>query len=151
MSDTKLTIEQKKDWAKIIYTKEGVTVFKKIAERVGVQPRTISNWVEDGNWEKMRKNMVLTRSEQLSKMLSELEELNSYIASKPTGMRFADSKEADVRSKLTSDIKKLENEASIAETIDVCSNIIEWLAQHDTDRSKEISDTLDNYIKHMLK
>lgn len=151
MKDTELTIEQKKDWAKMIYTKEGITVFKEIAERVGVQARTISKWAEEGNWEKMRKNMVLTRSEQLSKMLSELEELNTHIENKPAGKRFADTKEADIRSKLTADIKKLETDASLAETIDVCSNIIDWLSELDLERTKEMSDLFDDYIKYLLK
>jgi len=151
MKNDELNIEQKKDWAKMLYVKENVTVFKTIAERVGVQPRTISKWVESENWEKLRKNTVLTRSEQLSKLLSQLEEFNAYIETKPQGMRFAESKEADARRKLIADIKALESEASISETVSVCSNIVDWLSELDFDRAKEISDLFDDYIKYLLK
>lgn len=151
MNNGSLDIEQKKEWAKSLYVRENITVFKVIAERVGVQARTVSKWVDTENWEKLRKNTVLTRAEQLSKMLSQLEEFNTYIESKPEGRRFADSKEADARRKLIMDIKALETNASISESISVCSSIVDWLSQTDLDRAKDVSDLFDNYIKHLLK
>lgn len=151
MSDTNLTIEQKKEWAKLLYVKENVTTYKILAVRVGVQARTISKWAEEGEWDKLRKNVVLTRSEQLSKLLSQLEAFNSYIEAKPQGYRFADSKEADARRKLIADIKALEADASIAEAINVCTSITNWLAKFDLEKAKNISDLFDNYIKFLLK
>jgi transposase len=146
-----LTLAQKKEWAKTLYLKENMTTFKTLAERVGVGAHTISKWVEAGNWEKLRQNTLLTRQEQLCKLLAQLEEFNNYIEAKPEGLRFADSKEADARRKLIADIKALETEASIAETVSVCSNIVEWTAKLNLDNAKQIIDLFDDYIKYLLK
>ena len=52
-----LTNEQKKAWAKTLYTRETLTQAE-IAERVGVSRVTVNNWIGKGNWEQDRKSVV---------------------------------------------------------------------------------------------
>ena len=59
-----LTNEQKKDWAKMLYTKETLTQAE-IAERVGVSRVTVNNWINKENWEQLKASVTITREEQL--------------------------------------------------------------------------------------
>ena len=148
---TALSNQQKKDWAKTLYLRENMTVQKELAARVGVNPNTIGRWIQDEGWEKLRSNVLMTREEQLQNLLTELEELNNFIKSKKDGLRFADSKEADVRRKLIKDIKDLETKASIAEIIETAKRFIRWVSAFDIDKGKEISGLFDSFIKENLK
>lgn len=146
----KLTNKQKKDWAKTLYLKERLTQ-KELAGRVGVSENTISKWVNDEGWEKLRKNMMLTREEQMQLMLNELEALNTFIQKKPAGERFADSKEANIRRNLVKDIKELETKASLAEIIETGKRFIKWLSVADIKKAREIADLFDAFIKDNLR
>lgn len=147
----KLNNDQKKELAYMLYTKEGVTVHKVLAKRVDATPKTISKWIVEGKWEKRRQNMLLTREEQMQNLLIELEELNAYIKTKPEGKRFADSKEGDIRRKLIKDIKDLETKASVSEIIGTCKRIVQWLAPIDFEKSKQVADIFNSFIKDNLK
>lgn len=135
----------------MLYVKEGITVFKVIAERVGATPHTVSKWAEEDKWEKKRQNMLLTREEQMQNLLIELEELNEFIKKKPEGQRFADSKEGDIRRKLVKDIKDLETKASISEIIETAKRFTKWLSEVDHAKSKEVADLFNSFIKDCLK
>lgn len=147
----KQTNQQKYELAFMLYTKESITTKKVLAERVGVTPKTIADWIEKDKWEKRRQNMLLTREEQMQNLLIELEELNEFIKAKPEGQRFANAKEGDVRRKLIKDIKDLETKASISETIEVATKFVKWLSVLDFPKSKEVANLFDSYIKDNLK
>jgi transposase len=151
MAAKNLTIRERKEWAKTIYVNEPHITQKALAARVDVSENSIGKWIREGEWDKLRKNLLLTREEQLHKLLNELEELNNYIQTKNEGHRFADAKEADVRRKLIKDIKDLETKASIAETVSVCSRIVEWMSKSDLEKAKELASLFDSFIKHHLK
>lgn len=147
----KLTTQQKKEWAKTLYTKEGMTVQKQLADKVGVSYNTVNRWVNEENWEKYRNNMLLTREEQMQNLLLELVEINEEIKSYDKGKRYAGSKLADVRRKLIKDIKELETKASIAEMIHTAQRFTKWVAATDIQKAKEIADLLNSFIKENLK
>ncbi len=147
----KLTTQQKKEWAKTLYTKEGVTIQKQLAEKVGVSENTVSRWVRDEQWEKFRNNMLLTREEQMQNLLQELVELNEFIKDRPKGERFATSKEGDVRRKLIKDIKDLETKASLSETIHTATQFTKWLSALDLKKAKEVGDLFNSFIKEQMK
>lgn len=151
MSAKKLNSEQKKAWAKTLYTREQITNQKELAETVGVSQQTMSKWVNSENWESYRKNMLLTREEQLMKLLNELEQINNYISNKPEGTRFADNKEADIRRKLIRDIKDLETKASLAEIIETAKRFTRWLSPVNLQKAKEVSALFDDFIKDCLR
>ena len=54
------------DYAKMLYldTSQKLTN-KEIAERVDVRPNTISTWIKKGNWEKLRKSLMVTRQKMV--------------------------------------------------------------------------------------
>lgn len=147
----KLNTKQKKEWAYTLYTKENMIIQKQLALKVGVSENTISRWVRDENWEKYRNNMLLTREEQMQNLLQELVELNESILRKPSGSRYADSKEADVRRKIIKDIKDLETKANLSEIIQVSTRFTKWLSAFNLDKAKEVSDLLNSFIKENMK
>lgn len=60
--------ERKKGLAKVLFLQEKNISFKEIAERIEVSEKTIADWVKNEKWEGLRRNILLTRQEQLVMM-----------------------------------------------------------------------------------
>ncbi|WP_129616515.1 helix-turn-helix domain-containing protein [Bacteroides cellulosilyticus] len=144
-----LTNEQKKDWAKMLYTKETLTQAE-IAERVGVSRVTVNNWINKGNWEQLKTSVTMTREEQLKNQYRQLAELNEAISKKPIGQRYPNTAEADTISKITNAIKKMETEVGLSDIISVFTDLLKWLRAYDPTQAKEITPLLDAYVKSKL-
>ncbi|MEL6040651.1 helix-turn-helix domain-containing protein [Bacteroides faecis] len=144
-----LTSRQKKDFAKSIYLGEDLTQ-EEIAERVGVKRQTVSRWIKEGNWERHKVSITITREEQLKNLYLQLSELNAAIAKKPEGERFANAAESDTISKISNAIKKMETDVGLADILSVFKSFVKWLRSYDISRSKEIVPLLDAYIKSKL-
>lgn len=145
-----LNIKQKKEYAQHLYC-EGVLSQKAIAEKVGVSEKTMSKWAKDENWERLRKSLLISKQEQLAMLYDQVDEINKSIRKKPEGERFANSKEADILSKLTASIEQLEEETNISDVVEVCKRFITFLQKHDFEKSKEVVDLCDAFIKDCLK
>lgn len=143
-----LEIEQKKEWAKLLFLRENITQ-REIADRVGVSCVTINKWAKE--WENLKLNLLQTREERISSTLAQLDELDRSIADKAPGKRFPTTGEADIRRKLTADLEALEQDASIRDIYNVSRGFLDWLRQVDLARAKELSDYFDTYIKEKLK
>ncbi|MBY0244495.1 MAG: putative DNA-binding transcriptional regulator [Sphingobacteriaceae bacterium] len=145
-----LSIEQKKELAKLLYTKEGITTQKELALRVGVSERTMSKWVNSESWETLRESLVVTKEQQLRMLYMQLTELTDNINSRTEGSRFPNSKEADVYVKLTSAIKQMESENSIADIIEVAKGFLNFLRVEDFELSQRVGNFFDGFIKQKL-
>jgi len=143
--------ERLQEHAKLLYTRDNITVQKELAERDGVDEKTMGKWIEEGGWKKLKRNFVLTREEQLANLLDELEELNSAIKKKKEGERFADSKEANVRRFLIKDIKDLETKALLPEIISALTQFLSFIRTLNFDDTKLIAGYVDAFIKSKLK
>ena len=62
----------------------------------------------------------------------------------------ATSKEADVISKITSSINKLENETSIGHIVEVAQEMIEFVREIDFEKAKEMTTFFDLFINHKM-
>jgi transcriptional regulator with XRE-family HTH domain len=147
-----MKVHEKKEWAKLLYTKENLSQ-KDVAEKTGVSKVTMSKWVNENNgeWDKLRKSLLVTREEQLRRLYMQLDELSTYIMAKEQGQRFANSKEADTINKLTVSIRTLETEASIADIVEVCKRVLNYLRPVSPLKAKEIAMVFDDFIKDTLK
>lgn len=137
------------EWAKTEITKNGLTQ-KEAAEKVGLSAQTINKYYLEENWEKLQKNFLLTREEQMANLLNELTQINEHIKTFPEGQQFADSKLGDVRRKLVKDIKELETKASIPEIIHACTLLLEFVRKVDLEKAQELSKYVDAFIKSKL-
>lgn len=145
-----LTIEQKKEWAQHLYCSNILTQ-KAIAEKVGVSEKTLSKWVNDGNWDRLRKSLLISKQEQLANLYEQLSEINEAIKKKPEGERYADSRQADIMSKITSSIEQLEEETNLTDIMEVGKRFIVFIQQQDFEKSKEVVVLYDAFIKDCLK
>lgn len=140
--------EQKREWAQILFVREGMTQ-KEIAAKVGVSERTMTTWVDKYNWDRLRKSLLLTKEDQLRRLYDQLDWLTQSIAE--SDYKVADTKQADIISKLTASIKSLETETSLAEIVDVGQKFIEFVRSQDLEQAKLITGLFDSFIHNSLK
>lgn len=143
--------KQKKDYAKTLFLNDLNITQKEIAERAGVSEKTVSNWVNRESWEKLRTNLLTTRDMQLSALYGQLRALNETIAGRELDKRYASSKEADVLIKLTSAIRNLEQDMSIADIVNVAKRFLGFVKKVDMNQAKEISALFDAFIKDNIR
>jgi DNA-binding transcriptional regulator GbsR (MarR family) len=146
-----LTKDQKKQWAKDLYLSDQNLTQKEVAERVGTSAVTMNSWVDKGGWKQLKESLLVTRESQLRRMYLQLDELNTAIMSKGVGKRFADPKEVETIRKLTNAIKSLENESSIADIVEVCKRLLNWLRPINPILAKSVAGVFDDFIKSVLK
>src|SRR5690554_7982070 len=133
------------EYAKTLFldTSQKLTIGE-IAERVGVRPNTVSNWIKKFGWEKLRKSLLVTRQVMISDLYDQLEWLNDNIKSRES--KVADSKEANTIAVLTTSIKRLENETSIAEVYEVATGFLDFIKPMDFDLYQKLVPIFDAYI-----
>jgi transcriptional regulator with XRE-family HTH domain len=146
---TELTISQKKDWAKLLYTKENLTQAE-IAERVGVTRVTINKWINSESWEMLKVSITITKEEQLKNLYRQLAEINELITGRDKGERFANPSEADTISKLTKSIKQMETEVGLADIISSFAGLIQFIRTYDPNQVDLFKPVLDAYVKSKL-
>ena len=137
-----------KDYARILYTSERMTQ-KEVSERVKVSEKTISRWVQQGNWDQLRKSMLVTKQHQISLLYDQLAFLNDSIADRE--YKIATAKEADVISKLTSSIQRLEVETSVGQIIEVARSFIDFVREEDLSLAKDVTIRFDAFIQSKMK
>lgn len=142
----------KKEHAKLLFTQEKLSQ-KEIAERVNVSEQTITKWVNanNGEWRRLRQNLIVTKKEQLSRIYEQLDEITEEVQKRDKGKRYVNSKEADILVKLTAAAKNLETEASVSDIIEVAMRFLNFMRPIDLEKTKEISGYFDAFIKDQLK
>lgn len=139
---------QEREYARILYTSERIT-FKEISERTGVTEKTISKWAEADNWAKLRKSLLTTKEAQLVHWYNQLDAMNEMIAERPRPI--PDSKEADIMTKTTSNIKNMETETGIGEYVEVGRKLLTFIQSIDLDDAKKFKNYIDEFINGKLK
>lgn len=114
MSMTKKAIEEKKEYARILYMNgENQT---SIAEKTGMSRQTVNKWVNEEGWDKKRAASSITRTELVNNILSvianELEALNNE--TDPLKKVSA----GDRLSKLAATVEKLDKKANVVDCIE---------------------------------
>lgn len=136
------------DYAKTLFVKDGLTQ-KEIASRLKLSEKTVGKWVKDGEWETLKKSMLVTKENQLIMLYDQLDFVNTDI--KGRDYKIATPKEADVISKVTSAIKKLETETSVGETVEVCKQLIQFVRQQDIEFANQLTKYCDGFITDKMK
>ena len=146
---TKEVEKKKKELAKLLYTKENIINQKELAIRVDVSEKTIGKWIKEEGWEKLKKNLLLTRQELYARLLEDFENLQNHIKETPLG--FADYKLASTRRNLVKDLKEMEGEEiGLAETISVQVAFLEFIRKRNHADAVLIADYSDLFIKSKL-
>jgi len=139
---------QEREYARILYVSERIT-FKEIAERTGTTEKTIGKWAVADNWDKLRKSLLTTKQSQLVHWYNQLEAMNEMISERDVPV--PDSKEADIMSKITSNIQRLETETGIGEYVEVGRKLLTFIQTIDLDDAKRFKGYVDEFINSKLK
>ncbi len=71
-----------KDLAKMLFVNENISQ-KEIAERLDVTEKTVSKWVKEGDWEKLKVSLLVTKDSQLTALYAQLQAVNDEIKIRP--------------------------------------------------------------------
>ena len=143
-----LTIKQKKDYAQLLYTQQGLNG-KQVADRAGVSEKTISKWVTEGNWKEVKNRLSISKSTELHRMYQQVEKLNSKIEASDDG--YADSKQADVLVKYAACIRSLEQDLNIAEVVESGMKFIQYLQTVENyDTVVQVTTLWDGFIQNQI-
>lgn len=134
--------------AKILFL-EGYTQ-KEIASKLKTTEVTISRWAKVGNWDNLKKNLVVSKTERIGELYAELTEFQKAIKDRPIGARFATSKEADVRRKLIRDISDLERKYNIGQTTVIARDFVNFCRDIDFEFAKKANEYFDLFINHQI-
>lgn len=140
-----MTNREKKEIARLLYTRGAVATQGELAARVGVSEVTISNWKNKEGWEEQRESLLATRQEELRRLYRQLVKLNDL--AEENDDKVLHTKDMDRLSKLTAAIRSLETDISLSDVIDVSIKVIEWVRSYDVKKAQEVSELFDGYIK----
>lgn len=135
--------------AKVLFM-QGYTQ-KEIAGKIKVSEATISKWGGLDNWDNLKKNLVNSKSERLSELYDELADLQSTIKARPTGQKFATSKEADIRRKTIRDIADLERKYNIGQTTVIARDFVTFCRDIDFEFSQKANEYFDLFINNQIE
>jgi transcriptional regulator with XRE-family HTH domain len=147
MGQKKLT--HQREVAKILFM-QGLTQAE-IAEKLGVSKNSVNKWAKDGHWETVQKNLIVSKSEQLSELYEELAELNSVIKSREEGQRYPTTKEADTRRKIIKDISDLETKYNIGQTTIIARDFTMFSKEIDHEFAARAVDMFDLFINDQIQ
>ena len=143
-----LSKTKEKDFAKSLFINEKISI-KEIADRVGVNEKTVAKWAKLEKWEDMRVSLVTVKSEQLSKLYLQLQKLNEHIAT--TKNNIPSAGDVDTISKLTSSINRLEVDSSIGEIISIGKDFISFMEKVEYPDTKKVAVVYNSFIQSRLK
>lgn len=144
-----LTNQQKKDWAKVIFLQENLTI-QEIAVKVGVSRVTMGKWVKEGNWEMYKAALTTTREEQIRNVYLQLAEINRSIAERKEN-KFPTPAEADTIKKLTAAINDMEKDFGVDIIIGVTKKLLTWMKKRSPEKADEMSYIIDEFIQEKLR
>lgn len=143
---TKAETELLKELAREKYLRGNFTQ-EEVAKAVGLSRQTINRMAQEEKWDERKAGLTLTREEIIKGLYRQAKELNDEIMKRPPGQRFPDNTELHKQTQLASNIKKLENEAGIAEIISVLTRFINYVRPIDLEKAKEITLLSDLFIR----
>ncbi|WP_102980127.1 DUF1804 family protein [Chryseobacterium scophthalmum] len=152
---------EQREHARLLYVNEKITL-KEVAERVKVTEKTVGKWCKEDNWDELRKSLMNTRESQLIHFYNQLEALNMDIANRPEILfqgkpiqrppkNIPTSAEADILTKTTSNINKLEVEIGLGEIVMTGKKMITFIQQINLPDAKLFKNYFDEYINTRIK
>ena len=147
-----LTIQQKKDYAKLLFL-QGTLTQKQIANKVGTSEKTMSLWANNEHWDKLRKSLLVTKEENIRWLYAKLDALKKSVDKDAEGEDggVLSSAEADSLIKITAAIKNLETQdITTSEIFAVAKKAIEWAQNNQPDTVDVMLEMFDGFIKYSV-
>ena len=139
--------DNKRQIARTLFVQGGMTQ-KEIASKLEVTEQTISRWAKKDHWDELKKNLMSGKQEILRSLYTELQKLQTIIEENGG---VADSKKADIRRKLITDIRQLETHYSVSQTVQVGMGFCEFLKEIDFELAGKISQYFQAFIDEQIE
>lgn len=140
-----LSYSERKEWAKLLYTKQGKTI-KDTALETGVVEAVVCQWILEGAWEGIRTSLLTSKANQLEHLYKQVDRLNTKLAVAED----ATAKDTDLLFKYIRSIKDLEKEPGISEIIEIFEVFIQWLRRKDLELTKKLVVHFDAFVEQCL-
>ena len=147
---TKKELEEKKDYARILYL-QGENQ-KVIAEKTGVSAQTITKWVSAEGWQTQRAAQNITRPELVNKLLKTIDTLIENVSK--SGDPEAIAGLGDKLAKFSATIERLGKHTSVVDAIEVFISFGKWMqyqSQFDEDITAELLKTFNKYQNQYIE
>ena len=141
-----MTGEQKRSYARLLYTKEGYSI-SDVAVATGLDEAQVRQWIQEGDWSGQKSAWLVSGETQLENLYGLLEQVI-------TRMRTSDEvnpKDADLAAKYTAAIRNLDTDTSVTQIIAVAKLFTLWLRRTDLELAKVITLRFDAFIKERLQ
>lgn len=138
---------QKKDYAKLLCISNRELSYAEIAQRAGVSETLINTWAIDGNWDVLRRSMLLSKSEQISRLYAILNAVTNKI-SEEDGI--GDIKLADMMLKYTTAIRALETEGNVAELVECMMELGAFVQRHYPQHFALVTEISDAFVMNKI-
>lgn len=139
-----LSYDQKKAWAKTLYTKEDAAV-PDIALMVGADEVIVSSWIEEGRWNDIKRSLLISKKVQLHILYDTLELLTNNLRKETDLAKMI--KEVELIGKYTAAIKNLESETGVPYIVQVAEQFTSWLLRRDPELARQVSIHFDAFIR----
>lgn len=145
------TIADKQFLAKILYTREQLDG-KVVAKRVGISETTMSRWVNDFNWKKLRNRLLISKEEVLNNLYEQIDQLNIDIKTNENGKRYGSSKQADILIKLTASIRNMETDLNIADLVESGIRFTKFIQKTgNVEQNVEFAELWNSFLQYSIK
>ena len=140
---------QKKSIAKELFL-HGDYTFEEIAAKVDTVRQTVARWAREDGWADLKASMTVGKEKTLKNLYAQVQSINEAILQREEGERIATTKEADILSKLSAAINKLERETGVSELVSAGMNFLSWLRARDPEKAITFTDLWDAFIKEKV-
>ena len=148
-SENNLSVNQKKEWAKQLFTRDELTQ-KDIALTVGISEKTMSKWVNDENWDTLRKTLLTSNDQQLRFLYECLDLLNQENKEALSDDDPGTKPNLDGVSKLTKSIKNLQKDLGVEDMIEAFMQLVRFVRQVNVEDSKIINRYADLLVQSKM-
>ena len=136
---------QQKEEAQNLYFQTDMSK-SEIAEKVGVNRKTILFWSQQNNWDKLRKSARNMPSLVAEKCYYLIDQYASHLLVDGTPMRNFSLKDAQVLHLLATTIKKLKNRNTLNESMEMFNFFLDRLNQRNPGMAEQIAPHIEEYI-----
>jgi DNA-binding XRE family transcriptional regulator len=141
---------EKKNEARNLYFQTSLTQAQ-IAALIGVSQKTVSLYINENRWDLLQSRAKQAPAMFLEQMNSELQELNTLIASRPHGQRFPTMEEAAIRRRIMLSIASVKDRMSVGTHAEVLNNFIKSIPRKNRADAQMIVKYADEYLKGQMK
>lgn len=119
---------------------------KQIAAKLGITETTLSAWIREGGWEKIKLAHTISKDQLLSKAYEQLSKINQAIEDKGG---LPDKNLADAKAVLIKEIQLLENKNNLSNFVYVMEKFLNFIIEQKPEWTYEMSQLQMKFLEKM--